>query len=364
MFLAFGELMMRLAPTGRRRLRQSLPGSLEATFAGAEANVCASLAMWGAPARLVTALPDAANPLAEAALANLRSLGIDTQFVLRRASGRLGIYFVEAGANQRSSQVTYDREASAISQARASEYDFAAALHGVRRVHITGITPALSEAALGATQALVQLARERRLQISCDLNFRKKLWRWQSGTPPARLAAECMSQLLPMVDLVIANEEDAADVLGIRAAGSSVEQGTIQADAYASVARQIVDRFPNVSRVAITLRESISADHNNWGALLLDASSDRVCLAPADESARYRPYEIRNIVDRVGAGDAFGAGLLYALDTPELAEPATALRFAVAASCLKHSILGDFNYLSKDEVLALMGGSASGRVRR
>ncbi|HEX3659215.1 MAG TPA: sugar kinase [Pirellulales bacterium] len=364
MFLAFGELMLRLAPLDKRRLRQTLPGPLEATFAGAEANVCASLATWGAAARFVTALPAADNPVAEAALANLRGLGIDTQFVLRRAAGRLGIYFVETGANQRSSQVVYDRDGSAISQAEADEYRFEAALADVHWVHITGITPSLSEPAFRATKTLVQLARARGLSVSCDLNFRKKLWRWASGTPPAKLAAQCMGELLPMVDLLIANEEDAADVLDIHAAGSSVEQGTLDADAYATVARRIVERFPNVRHVAITLRESHSADHNNWGALLLDATGDRVCLAPTDASGKYRPYEIRDIVDRVGGGDAFGAGLLFALGTPELAEQSAALRYAVAASCLKHSILGDFNYVGKEEVLALMAGAASGRVRR
>lgn len=364
MLLAFGELMMRLAPSGHRRLRQSLPGQLEATFAGAEANVCASLSMWGAAARLVTALPAEGNLLADAALANLRGLGIDTRFVLRRTVGRLGIYFVETGANQRSSQVVYDRDTSAISLAGCEEYDFEGALAGVDWVHVTGITPSLSQSAFGATKALVQLAHARRLPVSCDLNFRKKLWRWQADIPPAQLARRCMSELLPLISLLIANEEDAADVLGIHAAGSSIEQGTLDAEAYASVARQIVERFPDLRHVAITLRESHSADSNNWGALLLDAASDRVLLAPCDAAGRYRPYEIRDIVDRVGAGDAFGAGLVYALRTPELAEPSTALRYAVAASCLKHSILGDFNYVQKDEILALMAGAVSGRVRR
>jgi 2-dehydro-3-deoxygluconokinase len=361
MFLGFGELMMRLAPAGHLRLRQSLPGSLQATFAGAEANVCASLAIFGAPVRYLTALPS--NVIADGALDVLRQLGVDTSHVVRR-EGRLGIYFVETGANQRGSVVVYDRDYSAISLASPDEYDFPAALEGVRWVHITGITPSLSRAAFESTLALARAAHERRVPVSCDLNFRKKLWRWRPGTNLQHLARESMGELLPLVDLVIANEEDAADVLDIHAAGTSIEQGQINAAAYEQVARTIVDRFPNVGRVAITLRESISADHNNWGAMLFDARADRVCFAPCDAAGKYRPYEIRDIVDRVGGGDAFGAGLIYALNDPQWSAPDLALRFAVASSCLKHSISGDFNYVSLDEVEALVHGSASGRVRR
>jgi 2-dehydro-3-deoxygluconokinase len=362
MIVGFGELMMRLAPAGHLRLAQAMPGSLDVTFAGAEANVCVSLAQLGADARFVSALPR--NVIADRALSVLRGLGVDTEFVVRRDGGRLGIYFVEAGANQRGSVVVYDRDHSAIGLAAADEYDFSGALAGATWVHVTGITPSLSETAFLATQALLAVARQRRLPVSCDLNFRKKLWRWRNGTPPSELARECMTQLLPSIDLVIANEEDAADVLDIHAAGTSVEHGKINARAYESVAREMMKRFPNLSRVAITLRESLSADHNNWGAMLLDKASDRAYFAPLDEGGNYRPYEIRDIVDRVGGGDAFGAGLVYALNTPELAQPEMALRFAVASSCLKHSILGDFNFVSKDEVLALVAGSGSGRVRR
>lgn len=361
MLLAFGEIMMRVAPAGRLRLRQVMPGTVDVTFAGAEANVCASLAMLGMPARFVTALPN--HTLADAAVAALRGLGVDTSHILRRG-GRLGVYYVEAGANQRGTTVIYDRDHSAISQAEPGEYDFAAALEGVTGVHVTGITPSLGEPAFRASLALVRLAKERGLSVSCDLNFRKKLWRWRTGTDPKALARECMSQLLPHVDLAIANEEDCADVLDIHAEGTSVEQGRINAQAYQQVARSVVARFPNIRRVAITLRESISADHNNWGGMLFDAQNGRAVFAPLDDSGQYRPYEIRDIVDRVGGGDAFGAGLLFALNTPELSDPSLALRFAVAASCLKHSILGDFNYVSREEVEALVGGAASGRVRR
>lgn len=362
MFLAFGEIMMRVAPEGRLRFRQAMPGKVDITFAGGEANVCASLALLGAPVRYVTALPR--HAIADSLVAVLRSLGIDTGSILWRDAGRLGIYFLETGANQRSSVVLYDRDGSAIALAAPDEYDFDAALDGVTGVHITGITPALSENAYLATLRLVQLAKERGASVSCDLNFRKKLWRWRQGAKPNQLANECMSTILPHVDLVVANEEDAADVLGIHARDTSVEQGRINARAYEAVARTIVDEFPNVSRVGITLRESLSADHNNWGGLLFDRAADRAFFAPLSADGDYQPYEIRDIVDRVGGGDSFAAGLLYALNSTDYAEPAMAIRFAVAASCLKHSIQGDFNLVTRDEVAALVQGAVSGRVRR
>ena len=219
-----------------------MPGSAELTFAGAEANVCASLALLGAEARFITALPR--NPIADAALGILRGLGVDTRSVVRREQGRLGIYFVEAGANQRGSNVVYDRDHSAISLATPDEYAFERALNGIRWVHVTGITPSLSENAFRSTLHLLQLARERGLPVSCDLNFRKKLWCWRPGTEPRQLARECMSQVLRLVDLAIANEEDAADVLDIHAQGTSVEQGQINARAYQDVARAMVAQFP------------------------------------------------------------------------------------------------------------------------
>ncbi|MBL8828871.1 MAG: sugar kinase [Planctomycetaceae bacterium] len=362
MFVAFGEIMMRVAPAGHLRLRQVMPGEVEVTFAGAEANVCASLANFGAPARFVTALPS--NPLADAVIADLRGLGIDTRFMLRSAEGRLGIYFVETGANQRSSTVIYDRDHSAISLANTAEYDFNGALADAKWLHITGITPSLSERAYEATLAIVQLAKQRGIPVSCDLNFRKKLWRWRSGVAANLLARECMSEILKFVDLAIANEEDAADVLDIHAEGTNIEGGQINAAGYEQVARKMIAKFPNLSRVAFTLRESYSADHNNWGGLLFDRQSDRAYLAPLDANGAYRPYEIRDIVDRVGGGDSFGAGLMFALNQPGATDPQRALHFGVAASCLKHSIRGDFNFVTREEVEALVGGAASGRVRR
>jgi 2-dehydro-3-deoxygluconokinase len=362
MYLAFGEIMMRVAPEGHLRFRQCLPGKVDITFAGGEANVCASLAMLGGKVRYLTAIPD--TPITQALIGTLRGLGIDTSCLLLRKEGRLGIYFLETGANQRSSNVIYDRAGSAISLAAPEEYDFQGALADVTWVHLTGITPSLSENAFLSTLELAKRAKASGATVSCDLNFRKKLWNWRPPASSKQLARECMSQILPFVDLAIANEEDAADVLGIEAEGSSVEEGKIDAAGYEQVAREIVGQFPNVSRVGITLRESISADHNNWGGMLFDVAQDRAYLAPIGEAGEYAPYEIRDIVDRVGGGDSFAAGLIHALTSEEYASPDMAIRFAVAASCLKHSIKGDFSYVTLEEVKALVGGAASGRVRR
>jgi 2-dehydro-3-deoxygluconokinase len=332
------------------------------TWGGGEANVCASLALLGQKARYLTALPR--TPIAEAIVATLRGAGVETDHILWRNQGRLGLYFVEAGANQRGSTIVYDRDGSAISLAAPGEYDFGAALKGIQWLHITGITPAISQAAAEANLALVKQAKQAGATVSCDLNFRKKLWNWRPGTQPKALAREVMSLVLPHVDVLIANEEDAADVLDIHAAGTDVAAGEINASAYITVAEQIVARYPNVSKVAITLRESISANHNNWGGMLYDAAARRTHFAPLSPSGNYQPYEIRDIVDRVGAGDSFAAGLLFALTSSEFSAPNQAIAFAVAASCLKHSIAGDFNYVTRDEVAALMSGNATGRVQR
>lgn len=362
MILTFGEIMLRINPEGRLRLRQAIPGPLSVTFGGGEANVAASLAVLGMPVRYATALPK--NVLADCIVGELRGLGVDTSAIVSTKKGRVGIYWLEAGANQRSSVVVYDRDGSSISMTPPADYKFDQALNGIAWVHVTGITPAISEAAYQATLALVTLAKARGVKVSCDLNFRKKLWGWRAGTASTALAQECMSAILPHVDVAIGNEEDAKDVFGIEAAGTSVESGQINAQAYRAVAEELVRRFPNLAHVAITLRESHSADHNNWGGMLYDVAAKQAHLAPLDAQGQYRPYEIRDIVDRVGGGDSFCAGLIFALNHPKYREPGTALRFAVAASCLKHSIEGDFNVVTEDEVAALMAGAGSGRVRR
>jgi 2-dehydro-3-deoxygluconokinase len=358
--VTFGEIMCRLASPGNLRLRQTR--ELEVTYAGAEASVAASICNFGGAARYVTALPK--HALAEATIDTLRAVGIDTQFILRTGAGRLGLYFLETGANQRPSNVIYDRADSAVASTPADQYDWDGIFAGAQWLHISGITPALSKIAAAATLVAAQQAKEAGLQVSCDLNFRKKLWQWDASKLAPELAQETVRGILPFVDLVIANEEDCADVLGIHAGDTDVHTGQLNTARYPQVARQVVAQFSNVRQVAITLRESLSATHNNWGAMLYDAQLEQSFFAPLDAEREYRSYRIKNIVDRVGGGDAFAGGLIFALTTPELAEPQTAVKYAAAASCLKHSIKGDFNFATRNEVEALMGGSASGRVVR
>jgi 2-dehydro-3-deoxygluconokinase len=359
--VTFGEIMGRMAAPNSLRLRQALPGSLDVTFGGAEANVAGSLTMLGARAAFVTALPS--NAIGDACIAALRALGIDTEHIVRTDEGRLGLYFLETGANQRPSRVVYDRAGSAVSLTAADSYDWPAILDGAVWFHVTGITPSISRAAAEATLAASRAAEAAGVTVSCDLNYRKKLWRWDPSTSPRELAEDTMRQVLQHADLVVANEEDCAAVLGIHAAESNVEAGDLRIASYPDVARRVVAQFPNVTKVGITLRESISASHNNWSAMLYCAEEDGAYFAPM-QGGSHRPYEIRNIIDRVGGGDAFSAGLIFALTDADLNSPDTAVRFATAASCLAHSIVGDLNYSSRAEVESLMSGSGSGRVVR
>ena len=358
--VTFGEVMGRLTPPGFLRLQQSLPGSLDVTFAGAEANVSGSLAFLGAPAKFVTALPS--NDLASACVASLRSTGMMTHIV-HVDDSRLGLYFLETGANQRPSRVLYDRDHSAICLASADEFDWPTIFQDAGWFHVTGITPAISATAADATIHAVRAAKQAGLTVSCDLNFRAKLWRWDKDVPPKDLAHRVMSDVLTSVDVLIANEQDCEDVLGIQATKTDVEAGCLSIENYPQVAREVRQRFPNIAWVAITLRESISASHNNWGAMLWQASEDTAVFAPTVDG-EYSPYAVRSIVDRVGGGDAFAAGLIFAMSSRDYATVKEQLEFAVAASCLAHSIKGDFNYTSREEVDALMKGSASGRVVR
>lgn len=358
--VTFGEIMGRMASPGNLRLRQTRV--IDVTYAGAEASVAASICNFGGCARYVTALPK--HALAEATMDSVRAMGIDTQFILRTDEGRLGLYFLETGANQRPSNVIYDRADSSISITPADQYNWDAIFDGAQWLHLSGITPALSRGAAEATLVAAQKAKAAGCQVSIDLNFRGKLWKWDSAKSSRELAQETMRGILPFIDVVIANEEDCHDVLGIRAGDTDVHSGELDTSRYPDVARQVVSQFPNIGKVAITLRESLSATHNNWGAMLYDAASDQPFFAPLDADGNYQSYEIKNIVDRVGGGDAFAGGLIFALTTPELSRPQTVVKYAVAASCLKHSIKGDFNYSTRSEVEALMGGSASGRVVR
>ena len=357
--VSFGEIMLRIASLDFLKFRQSLPGQVDVTFAGAEANVAASLSMFDCPAKFVTALPR--HSVADACIATLRNVGIDTSDILRVDQGRIGIYFVEAGANQRPSTVIYDRAGASIAAADPSVYDWKKIFQGAKWFHFTGITPALSQLSAAAAMDAARTARDMGLTVSCDLNYRKKLWDWAPGTPAKELAAKVMNGLLSYVDVLVGNEEDAEDVLGIKAGDTDVTKGKLDIERYPSVAREIVKKYPNIKKVATTLRESASASHNNWGAMLYNAATDKCHFAP-DVEGQYKPYEIRNIVDRIGGGDSFTAGLICSF--LEGKSEQESLAFAVASSCLCHSVYGDFNYTTKEEVLTLMKGDASGRVKR
>lgn len=359
--VTFGEIMGRLYPNGYLRLRQSLPGPINMDFSGAEANVATSIVLLGGSSSFVTALPN--NSLADTCVGKLAGIGVNTDNIIRTDIGRLGLYFLETGANQRPSQVVYDRDGSSVALIPPKEYNWEKIFNKTTWFHTTGITPSLSASAAEAALNAVKMAKQNGLTVSCDLNFRKKLWKWDSLLKPKQLAEKTMRKILPYVDVLVANEEDASDVLGIVAEDTDVESGKLSVAKYPHVAREIVKQFENISQVAITLRESISATYNKWGAMLYDAKEDEAFFGPT-KNDEYEPYHIRNIVDRVGGGDSFAAGLIFALQTPEYSTPAKAIKFAAAASCLAHSIVGDINYVSKSEVEALMGGAVSGRVVR
>jgi 2-dehydro-3-deoxygluconokinase len=339
--VTFGEIMLRLCPPGFERLLQS--PRLVATFGGAEANVAVALAAFGLPASYVSVLPEK-NPLADAAIGELRRFGVDTSNVVM-AKGRMGVYFVETGANQRASKVVYDRERSAIALAKPGDLDWDAIFGDAGWFHISGITPAISESAAELALEGVRKARDHGLRISCDLNYRQNLWKW--GKP----AKSVMPHLVRKADVVIANEEDVQMALGI-AADVDVKTGRLDAATYEALTQCVLSAYPNLRAIAVTLRESRSASHNGWSA----------CLNDGKEFLTSRSYEITHLVDRVGAGDSFAAGLIYGLQ--RLGGNREALEFAVAASCLKHSIPGDFMRLSVNEVEALLRGDASGRVQR
>ena len=338
--VAFGEVMLRLKSPGFERLFQS--PMLEATFGGAEANVAVSLAQYGIPARFVSAVP--ANNIGDACVAELRSFGVDTS-AIRRQGDRLGVYFLESGANQRPSKVTYDRSGSSIATAKRGDFDWSAVFDGANWFHISGVTPAISACAADLALEAVQAARAQGVTVSCDYNYRKNLWRWGKKAP------EVMRELVKHVQVGIANEEDCQKALGLDVS-VNVEAGHLDLDKYRVLAQRVLDAFPNLERQVITLRESHSADRNGWSAV----------LATRSQFLHSRQHDISDIVDRVGAGDSFAAGLIYGMLTYR--DDAKALEFATAASCLKHSILGDFNRVSASEVEALVQGEASGRVQR
>ncbi|MGI9272739.1 MAG: PfkB family carbohydrate kinase [Woeseiaceae bacterium] len=339
-FLSFGEIMLRLKTPGHERFFQS--PSFEATFGGGEANVAVALANYGLDAGFVSALPD--NDIGESAIRELRRFNVDTAHI-RRSGDRVGIYYLESGANQRPSKVVYDRAGSSICAAQPGDFDWPAIFGGAKWLHITGITPALSESAAELSLEAVRAAQKAGVTVSCDFNFRGKLWKYGKTAP------EVMTELVKFVDVGIANEEDCQKSLAIEA-DVDVESGELDTAKYESLSQNVLEVFPNMSTIAITLRESHSADRNSWSA----------CMRDADGFKLSRRYEMTDIVDRVGGGDSFASAFIYGMNAYE--DRQQSLEFAVAASCLKHSILGDFNRVSVPEVEHLMGGDASGRVQR
>jgi len=339
-FLTIGEIMLRLKTPGHERFFQS--PTFEATFGGGEANVAVALSNFGLNAGFVTALPD--NDIGEAALRELRSFGVDTTHI-RRSGSRIGIYYLETGANQRPSKVLYDRANSSIAQVAPGDFDWNTIFEGAKWLHITGITPALSQSASDLSFEAIKAAKKKGLTVSCDFNYRGKLWKYGQS------AVEVMTELVRYVDVGIANEEDCQKSLGVTV-DVDIQSGDLEMKKYEALSQEMMEEFPNLTIMAITLRESHSADQNGWSA----------CLRDSDGFHSSQHYEITDIVDRIGGGDSFASALIYALESYD--DTQEALEFAVAASCLKHSIAGDFNRVSASEVRNLMSGDGSGRVQR
>lgn len=340
--VTFGEIMLRLAAPGHLRFSQAT--SLEATFGGGEANVAVSLANYGIPVEFVSRIPR--NDIGDACIMNLKKFGVGTQHILRGGE-RLGIYFLEKGAVSRGSKVIYDRAYSALSQIEKGMVDWDSVFEGANWFHWTGITPAISQGTADVCRDAIRKANEMGMTVSCDLNYRKKLWKY------GKSAHQVMPELVEGCDIILGNEEDAEKVLEIKPQGVDVTTGHVSVDAYLSVSKQIMERFPKAKKVITTLRGSISADHNTWSGVLYNGKD--FLEAPT--------YDITHIVDRVGGGDSFMAGLIYGLLTYKK-DDWKALNFAVAASCLKHTISGDFNLVTVEEVEKLISGDASGRVSR
>lgn len=339
--VTFGEIMLRLATPGFVRFQQALPGSLNATFAGAEASIAASLAYLGIDAAFVTALPD--HAIADACVADLRGLGVETKHILRTPEGRLGTYFLEHGANQRGGNVIYDRDGSTVSITPAAAYDWDAIFTGCEWFVISGITPAISRNASEVALFAVQEARRRGIQVVCDMNYRTKLWRWEPSLPVRELATRTMRALLPHVTVFVGGLSDATAMLGIEFGGD-----------LKTLAKQIVAEFPNLTHAVFTLRDGSTSAAQCFSGALYEAANDTLHAAPT--------YTITQIIDRLGAGDAFTAGLVFSFLEDSM--PSSAIAFATAAGCLAHSIEGDYNYSARAEIEAVMHGGGSGRVSR
>jgi 2-dehydro-3-deoxygluconokinase len=340
--VCFGEVMMRLSPPGFHRFGQAR--TFDVIYGGGEANVAVSLANFGIPVEYVTRLPK--HEIGDACVSYLRQFGVGTSHIVR-GGDRIGIYFLEMGSMQRGSKVIYDREGSSVASIEPGMIDWDRVFEGAGWFHWTGITPAISRGLAEACLEAARIAKMKGLTVSCDLNYRAKLWKW------GRSAGDVMPELVEYADVAIGNEEDADKVFGIKAPGADITTGKVEGEQYSEVARKLVERFPNLKRVGITLRGSLSASHNSWSGLLYNG-----------QQAYFAPiYQMTHIVDRVGGGDAFAGGLIYGLlnDGNDLQKTVS---FAVAASCLKHSVFGDFNQVTLAEVEQLMKGDASGRVAR
>lgn len=354
--VTFGEIMARFAPPRNLRFQQAFPGQIEVTFAGAEASVAASLAFLGARSRFATALPK--HPVADACVMDLRSLGVDTESIMRTSTGRLGIYYYEPGANQRPSNVIYDREGSSIAITPASAYEWDKVFADASWFVFSGITPAISKVAYEVTLTALQQANERNVAVLCDINYRSKLWNWEPSLSARELATRTMRELLPMVTCFVGGKEDAQEILG-----TTTRDATNATEVLVDLARQLQSEFPRLQHVAFSRREDHSASQTALGGFYANFGRDEYCTSP-NKSGDASLYIIESIVDRLGAGDAFTAGLLYALTDPDLASSQSIIDFATAAGCLAHSVQGDYNYVSREEIRSLVAGSSSGRVLR
>ena len=341
--VTFGEIMLRLSPPGFQLIGQN--NSYDAIYGGGEANVAVSLAIFGHKVYYVTCLPD--NSVGQGAVNFLRQYGVKTDFI-QRVGERIGIYFLETGAVQRPSRVIYDRSLSAISEVKPGSIDWQAVFGNANWFHWTGITPAISRNAACVCLEATKAAKRAGATISCDLNFRKKLWKY------GKKAGEVMPALVELADIAIGNEEDAEKVFGIKASKTDVKKGKVEAEDYEFVAAKLIEKFPNLKKVAITLRGSISASHNSWSGILYDGSTKTMYTGPK--------YDITHIVDRVGGGDSFAAGLIHSFRLGKSDQEA--INFAVAASCLKHSIFGDCNLATQEMVENILKSGGSGRVQR
>lgn len=372
--VAMGEIMGRFSPPGYHRFGQCMPGSLEILFAGAEASVAMSIAHLGGDAAFVTALPE--HSIAEACVAAVRAVGVDTRHIVRTSDGRLGLYFLEPGVNQRPGKVIYDREGSSIAITPPDAYHWDAILRDADWLVVSGITPAISRNGLDVTLAAVDAAAKHDVRVLCDFNYRGKLWRWSPPVPPRQLAIESIRLLLPKVDLLVAGTDEITELIGDKKSMQNHEDANDPEHAFAAAARGLKDRFPRLTRIASTYRRTASASHHELGGMLWVAandsqpsdqvSSDQVYWAPTlrVDPVANQTYIIEQVVDRIGTGDAFTAGLLFALTTPELSQPGSAIAFATAAFCLSHSIAGDFNFTNRPEIEELLAGDCSGRVQR